>query len=344
MFNFAYPEHLYLFILLPLLFLLYWFSRKSYFYKLKKFGNINVLNNLMPDVSKYKPAIKICLQLAVVAALIIVLCRPQSGAKETSDTIAGNEIYIALDVSNSMKASATDDPNGVSRLDKAKLLLEKIVDRLEDDKVGLIVFAGDAYLQLPMTTDFISAQQYLNIISTDMVSSQGTAIADAIDMAINTYTFDENKHKALILITDCEDHIGEAIEKAKEASKQNIQINVIGLGSIKGAPIPINNNKTEFMSDNNGQIVKTSLNEQLAKDIAKSGNGIYVNGATPTALNEIEKQLDKLAKSELKTLRYKSSAEQFPFFAWIALFFLVFDIFVLDRKISWLKKINFFSK
>jgi Ca-activated chloride channel family protein len=344
MLNFAYPEHLYLFILLPLIFLLYWFSRKSYFYKLKKFGNISVLANLMPDASKYKPAIKLCLQLVVATALIIVLCRPQSGAKEASETIAGNEIFIALDVSNSMKASATDDPNGVSRLDKAKLLLEKIVDRLENDKVGLIVFAGDAYLQLPMTTDFISAQQYLNIISTDMVSSQGTAIADAIDMAMNAYTFDENKHKALILITDCEDHIGEAIEKAQEASKQNIQINVIGLGSINGAPIPINNNKTEYMSDYNGQIVKTSLNEQLAKEIAKSGNGIYVNGATPTALNEIENQLDKLAKSELKTLRYKSSAEQFPFFAWIALFFLVFDIFVLDRKISWLKKINFFSK
>lgn len=344
MFNFAYPEHIYLFILLPLIILLYWFSRKSYFYKLKKFGNINVLENLMPDASKYKPAIKICLQLVVVTAIIIVLCRPQSGAKEATDTIAGNEIFIALDVSNSMKASATDDHNGVSRLDKAKLLLEKIVDRLENDKVGLIVFAGDAYLQLPMTTDFISAQQYLNIISTDMVSSQGTAIADAIDMAINAYTFDEDKHKALILITDCEDHIGEAIEKAKEASKQNIQINVIGLGSKNGAPIPINSNKTEYMSDYNGQIVKTALNEQLAKDIAMSGNGIYVNGATPTALNEIEKQLDKLAKSELKTLRYKSSAEQFPFFAWIALFFLVFDIFVLDRKISWLKKINFFSK
>lgn len=344
MFNFAYPEHIYLFILLPLIILLYWFSRKSYFYKLKKFGNINVLENLMPDASKYKPAIKICLQLVVVTAIIIVLCRPQSGAKEATDTITGNEIFIALDVSNSMKASATDDPNGVSRLDKAKLLLEKIVDRLENDKVGLIVFAGDAYLQLPMTTDFISAQQYLNIISTDMVSSQGTAIADAIDMAMNAYTFDEDKHKALILITDCEDHIGEAIEKAKEASKQNIQINVIGLGSKNGAPIPINSNKTEYMSDYNGQIVKTALNEQLAKDIAMSGNGIYVNGATPTALNEIEKQLDKLAKSELKTLRYKSSAEQFPFFAWIALFFLVFDIFVLDRKISWLKKINFFSK
>lgn len=343
MFNFANPEYIYLFAILPIIIVLYWLYRKQRLAKLKKFGNIMVLEHLMPDVSKYIHGIKLTLYCVALVALIIVIMRPRSGEKEQIVNTTGSEIFIALDVSNSMLASSTDDPNGTSRLEKAKLLLEKLFDKLKNDKVGLIVFAGDAYLQLPLTTDIVSAKQYLDIVSPDMVSSQGTAIADAIELAMNTYTSDASTHKGLILITDSEDHIGEAVDMAKNAQKQNIQVNVIGLGSANGAPIPINKERTSYFT-NNGQIVTTALNIELAKAIATAGNGLYVNGASSSALDDVTTQLEKLSKSELKTNKYKSTAEQFPLFAWIALTILVVDIFIPNKKISWLKKINFFSK
>ena len=224
------------------------------------------------------------------------------------------------------------------------MLLEKLITKLDNDKVGLIVFAGESYLQLPITSDFVSAKQYIDIISTDMVPSQGTAIADAIEMAMNAYTADESMHKALILITDSEDHLGDAVSMAKNAYKQNIQVNVIGIGSEKGAPIPINKEKNQFLTDYNGQTITTALNVKLAQDLANAGNGIYVNANSGSALNDIIKQLDKLSKSELKTVKYKATAEMFPIFAWIAFILLIIDIFVLEKKISWLKNIHFFSK
>lgn len=344
MFDFAYPHLSILFLLPILIILLYWWSRHSRITQLKKIGDIKVMSSLMPDVSKYMSNIKIIINIIIVIMIVFVLCRPRHGEKELSSSQNGNEIFIALDVSNSMLASSTDDPNGTSRLDKAKLLLEKLITKLDNDKVGLIVFAGESYLQLPITSDFVSAKQYIDIISTDMVPSQGTAIADAIEMAMNAYTADESMHKALILITDSEDHLGDAVSMAKNAYKQNIQVNVIGLGSEKGAPIPINKEKNQFLTDYNGQTITTALNVKLAQDLANAGNGIYVNANSGSALNDITKQLDKLSKSELKTVKYKATAEMFPIFAWIAFILLIIDIFVLEKKISWLKNIHFFSK
>ena len=343
MFNFANPEYMYLFVMLPIIAIVYWLYRKYRMDKLKLFGNLKVIEHLMPDASKYIHGIKIILYTIVSTVIIIMIMRPRSGEKEEVVNTSGSEIFIALDVSNSMLASSTDDPNGTSRLDKAKLLLEKLFVKLKDDKVGLIVFAGDAYLQLPLTTDIISAKQYLDIVSTDMVPSQGTAIADAIELAMNAYTSDVASHKGLILITDSEDHIGEAVEMARNAQKQNIQVNVIGLGSSNGAPIPINKERTSYFT-NNGQIVKTALNAKLAKDIADAGNGLYVSGTSSSAIDDVSEQLDRLSKSELKTHKYKSTAELFPLFAWIAFVILVIDIFIPNKKIDWLKKINFFSK
>ena len=344
MFDFAYPHLSILFLLPILIILLYWWSRHNRIIQLKKIGNLTVLSNLMPDVSKYMSNIKIILNIIIVIILVLILCRPRHGEKELTNSQYGNEIFIALDVSNSMLASSTDDPNGTSRLDKAKLLLEKLITKLDNDRIGLIVFAGEAYLQLPITSDFVSAKQYIDIISTDMVPSQGTAIADAIELAMNAYSADESMHKALILITDSEDHLGDAVSMAKNAHKQNIQVNVIGLGSEKGAPIPINKESNQFLTDYNGQTITTALNIKLAQDLANAGNGIYVNANSGTAINDISKQLDKLSKSELKSVKYKASAEMFPVFAWIALILLIIDIFVLEKKINWLKNIHFFSK
>lgn len=344
MFNFAYPENIYLFLIIPIIVVIYWLGKRMSINRLKKFGNLSTLSHLMPDVSKYIPNIKLSLQLIALVALIFALCRPRHGEKEETSTQAGNEVYIAIDVSNSMLASATDDPNGTSRLVKAKLLLEKLIEKLSNDKVGLIIYAGEAYMQLPITSDYISAKQYLDVISPDMIPSQGTAIADAIELAMNNFTADETKHKALILITDAEDHVGEAIDMAKNAAKQNIQIDVIGLGSSKGAPIPINKDRTQFMTDYNGEIVNTALNEKLAQELADAGKGIYVNGSSSSALSSLTSQLDKLSKSELKTVKYKATAEQFPLFVWIALIILIIDVFILNKKVSWLKDIKFFSK
>ncbi len=344
MVSFAYPYLLYLLLLIPIIFLLFLWAQISKKKRLMRFGKLAILERLMPDASKYKPWVKISVQLLAIAALIIVLARPRAGAKEQVSNVKGIEVMIAMDVSNSMLASSTDAPNGISRLQRAKHILEKLIDKLDNDKVGLIVFAGEAYTQLPITSDFISAKMFINSINTEMVPTQGTAIGAAIDMAMHSFSPDENTQKAIIVITDGENQVGNAVEMAKAAQSQGVQVEVIGLGSTKGAPIPLNAARNSFLKDSDGRPVTTFLNEKMAQEIANAGNGIYVSGNSSSAVSDIDNQLETLAKSDLERVVYSSSAEQFPVFAWIALVILIIDIFILDRKISWLKKINFFSK
>lgn len=344
MVSFAYPILLYLLLLIPIIVLLHLWAKIAQRKRLLRFGRIDMLSKLMPDASKYKSWVKLSLQLFALAAIIIVLARPRAGAKEETSTVKGIEVMIALDVSNSMLASSNDDPNGISRLDRAKYLLEKLIDKLSNDKIGLIVFAGEAYTQLPITSDFVSAKMFLNSINTEMVPTQGTAIGSAISMATNSFTPDETTQKAIIVITDGENHEDDAVKIAKSAAEQGVQIDVIGLGSGKGAPIPINAKKGLYLKDSTGKPVTTYLNENMAKEIAKAGNGIYISGNSSSAVSDIDAQLETLEKSDLERVVYSSSAEQFPVFAWIALIFLIIDIFILDSKNALLKKINFFSK
>ncbi len=344
MFDFANPYLLYLLWLVPVFAVVYWLARRSRAKRLRKFGRPEVIASLMPDASRYKPAIKITLRLIALAALAIVLARPRAGEKEHDETVAGIEVMIAFDISNSMLASSTDDPNGTSRLDRARLLLEKLLGRLHNNKVGLVIFAGSAKVQFPMTTDFYTAKMYLSELNPSMMAYQGTSVAEAISMAMNGFSPDENVHKAIILITDSEDHEGDAVEAAKAAAKAGIQVDVVGLGSAKGAPIPMPGRNGEYFTDNEGKMVLTTLNEQLATEIADAGDGIFVNGASSDALDKLADRLETLQKSEFKHVTYSAGAEQFPLFAWIALVFLVIDLFVLDRKNNILRKINFFSK
>ena len=344
MVSFAYPILLYLLLLIPIIVLLHLWAKIAQRKRLLRFGRIDILSKLMPDATKYKSWIKLSLQLIALVAIIIVLARPRAGAKEETSTVKGIEVMIALDVSNSMLASSNDDPNGISRLDRAKYLLEKLIDKLSNDKIGLIVFAGEAYTQLPITSDFVSAKMFLNSINTEMVPTQGTAIGSAISMATNSFTPDETTQKAIIVITDGENHEDDAVGIAKSAAEQGIQIDVIGLGSGKGAPIPINAKKGLYLKDSTGKPVTTYLNENMAKEIAQVGNGIFISGNSSSAVNDIDAQLETLEKSDLEKVVYSSSAEQFPVFAWIALIFLIIDIFILDSKNALLKKINFFSK
>lgn len=342
--SFAYPHLLYLLLLVPALFALFYWARINRRARLRRYGNPEVLAHLMPDASNYTPWIKISLELLAVVMLIIAAARPRYGETESQETTNGIEVMIALDVSRSMNASSTDDPAGVSRLNRAKFLLGKMVDALDNDRVGLIVFAGESYTQLPITTDFVSAKMYINDISTDMVSTQGTAIGNAIGKAMNSFSPDEDINRAIVVITDGENHEGDAIDMARQAHDAGIEVDVIGVGSIKGVPIPVNASRGEYLKDYNGQVVTTALNEEMAREIAQAGGGIYINGSSSKAVSELTDQLDHLQKAELKNVRYKQSAEQFPLFVFLAFAFLLIDIFVLNRKIGWLKKYTFFSK
>lgn len=337
MFDFANPHYLYLLLLVPGFALLYLLARMARKAKLRKFGRPEVIASLMPDASRYTPAVKITLALIALAALVIVVARPRSGGSEEQETAAGIEVMIAFDVSNSMLASSTDRHDGISRLDRARLLLEKLIDRLHNDKVGLVIFANNSKVQLPLTSDFYSAKMYLSELSPSMITNQGTDISTAMKMAMNGFSPAEDMRKAIILITDSEDHEGQAIETAKLAAENGIQIDVIGVGTAQGAVLP-------GFATPEGTPVVTRLNEELAQEIAKAGDGIYVNGASPSALGELTSQLDKLQKSEFNTIKYTAAAEQFPTFAAIALIFLLIDSIVVNRKISWLRGINFFTK
>ena len=342
MLSFAYPEYLYLLLLIPVIVALYIFARLSRSRNLKHFGRMDVLSALMPDVSKYKPGIKLVLQLVAFALIVVILARPRAGAVEQTVKVRGIEVMVALDVSNSMNASSNEDPKSVSRLQRSKLLLERLIDNFGDDKVGLVVFAGNAYTQLPITADFTSAKMFINSISTDMVSTQGTAIGAAIKLAMNSFSGDEKTQKAIIVITDGENFEDDAVAAAKSATDKGIEVNVIGVGSTKGSPIPLGGGA--WMKDGQGNVVTTYLNEQTARQIAKAGGGIYVVGSAGDAATQVSNELKKLAKSDLQKVVYSQNSEQFPIFAWIALVFLIGDLFVLERKNSWLRKINFFTK
>ncbi len=344
MFDFANPHLLYLLLTCVAVAGLYVLARAARRRKLRRFGRPEVVEALMPEASRYKPAIKIVLEVLALAALVIVLARPRAGQKEQEARVDGIEVMIAFDVSNSMLASSSDDPAGISRLDRSRLVLEKLIDRLHNDKVGLVIFAGDAKTQLPLTTDFYSAKMYLNELQPGMIANQGTDISMAIDMAMNGFSADEDTRKAIILITDSEDHEGEAIETAKLAKENGIQVNVVGVGSAKGAPIPMSGRSGDYLRDMQGNVVTTTINEELGKQLAEAAGGVYVNAAASSALEDLESKLDSLEKSEFNRISYTAGAEQFPTFAWLALILLVVDVLVLERKIGWLTHINFFTK
>ena len=344
MFSFAYPHILLLLILVPVFCFLYLWARYARKKNLKKFGKIDSLITLMPLVSPYKPPLKLAIQMLALTFLIIALARPWGGIKNQKTTKEGIEVIIAMDASNSMLASATDDPNGPDRMRTAKLTLEKLINRLDNDRVGLLMYAGSAYTLIPVTNDYVSAKMFLNSIDPSQVSDQGTNISAAIEMASSSFSEDKNIGKAIILITDAEelDDMEGVMGAEKSASKSGIQLDVVGVGSV--TPVPLVINGSPLIDDETGEPVRTALNEDLAADIAKAGKGIYVNASNKDALNELDKQLDTLKKSAMESSVYAQHDELFPIFAWIALILIVLDILVLDRKIGWLDKFTFFSK
>lgn len=348
MISFAYPHLLYLLLLLPAVVGLFLLARYSRRRKLMRYGRPEVIESLMPEVSKYMPWVKMIISLLAIASLVIMIARPRATgglAPDTSETKTsrGIEVLICLDVSNSMLASTTDNDGGISRLQRAKHILEKLIDKMTDDKVGLIVFAGDAYTQLPITSDYISAKMFLNSITTDMVPTQGTAIGSALEMAMNSFTPNDEMGKAIIVITDGENFEDNAVEAAKRAASAGVQVDVIGLGTTRGARIPVG--KGNYMiNPMTGEDVVTKLDEATASQIAKAGDGVYVNGGTNSAIDAVDKKMDELSKGEFERKSFSPQSEQFPIFAFISLILLVIYSLTVTRKISWLKKYRFFTK
>lgn len=334
-------------LLVPFFLILYAWARYARKKKLNKYGNIRVLKSLMPDVSPYKPAIKITLEMAALILIVFAVARPWGGVKDEKTVKEGIEVILAVDASNSMMASSTADENGVDRMRSAKLILEKLINRLDNDRVGLIVYAGDAYTLIPVTNDFVSAKMFLNSIDPSIIDNQGTNISSAINMAVQSFSDDKNIGKAIILITDAEeleDQEG-VINAAKNAVRAGIQLDVVGLGTSTAVPIPIGGKKGNYMiNPQTGEPVMTSLNEDLAASIAEAGKGIYVNAANKDALNELEKQLDSVKKSSLESSFSSIHDELFGLFAIFALVAIILNILMLDSKIEWLDKITFFKK
>lgn len=345
MFSFAYPRLLLLLLAVPAFVALYAWARWTRTRNLRKFGNPGVISSLMPEVSPYKPPIKITLQMLALSLLTIAFARPWGGVRDEKTVKEGIEVVLAVDASNSMLASSTSDEKGIDRMRTAKLILEKLINRLDNDRVGLIIYAGDAYTLIPVTGDYVSAKMFLNSIDPSQISNQGTNMTAAIDMAAKSFSEDKKIGKAIVLITDAEDLQDQAnvMEAARTAARNGIQLDVVGLGSTTPVPIPLKNG-AYLIDPETGEPVRTALNEDLATEIAQAGKGIYVNASNHDALNELSKQLDTVKKTALESSFSAIHDELFPIFLWCALALMVADIFVLDRKISWLDKITFFKK
>lgn len=349
MISFANPSALYFLLAIPAIAGLYALARMLRKRKLKEFGNVSMVKRLMPQASPYMPTVKIVLELTAMIFIIVGIARPilplSSDGESEKETSAGIEIMICVDVSNSMRASSTDDEQGISRMQRAKFILEKLVDKLQNDKVGLIVFAGDAYMQLPITSDYISAKMFLNNLNPGAVPTQGTAIGAAIEMATNSFSPESEFLKAILLITDVENFEDDAIQATKQAKDAGIQVDVVGLGTSTAVRIPADDSNSAYIIDNDGTEAKSALNEELGEKIAKAGNGVYISGNSPDAVNEIADQLDDLSKKEFTRMTANNpSDELFPLFAALALLLLAIDTLLPYSKITWLTKYTFFTR
>jgi len=339
MFRFEDPIYLYLLALIPILVLIHFLMLRRQKKRLRKFGDLELVRQLMPNVSRFRPLVKFWLLLGALALLIVVLARPQFGNKISHEKRTGIETIICMDISNSMLAEDVTP----SRLDRAKMMVENLVDHFTNDKIGLIVFAGEAFVQLPITSDYVSAKMFLSSITPAMISVQGTDIAAAINMAAHSFTQEENIGKAIIVITDGEDHEGGALEAAKEAKEKGMNTYVLGVGSPNGAPIPIGNG--DYMKDNSGQTVMSALNEQMCRQLADAGSGAYIHVENNSnAQEQLDNELDKLSKKETSSTIYSDFDEQFQAVAIIVLLLLILEVCILEIKNPLLKNVSLFKR
>ena len=327
MLNFAQAQYLLLLLLLiPVFFIIQAVILKLRRRRIRKFGDEALVSKLMPSYSKGKVWVRLVLFSIGFFFFVIGLSRPQIGAKLKEHETKGAEIMIVLDVSNSMLAEDYS-PN---RLERAKLAISRIVDKLRDDRIGLILFAGDSFVQLPITTDYVSAKMFLNSITTDSVPVQGTAIGDAINTAMRSFSVQSEKSRAIIVITDGENHEDDPVAAAQQAAELGVRVYTIGVGSPEGKPIPMDG---ELLKDKNGEIVVTRLDEKVLQDVAQAGNGVYVRaGNSEFGLNPVIDNIRKLEDERYSSIVFEEFDEQFMYFLGIALFFFVLEMLIGDRR------------
>ena len=339
MFRFENPIYLYLLLVIPFMWMIRLIADRHRVKRIKKFGDPQLVRQMMEDMSTQRPKVKFWLLMMAVALLIVALARPQMGSKISREKRQGIETIICMDISNSMLATDV----APTRLAKSKLLVESMVDKFENDNVGLIVYAGDAFVQLPITSDYVSAKMFMHGITPDLIATQGTDIAQAISLAMHSFTPDEKAEKAIILVTDGEDHEGKALEMAKAAKEQGFRIFILGVGTAKGSPIKMPNGRN--LTDNKGETVITRLNEQMCKEIAKAGSGTYIHvDNTSQAQQKLEDEISKMQKGESETVVYSEYDEQFQAVALLALFLLVIETIVRESINPRLKNMRLFKR
>ena len=343
MYQLEQPIYFYLLFAIPVvivLFMLVLLWRKS---TQRKFANATLIKKLSPNKSVFKPILKVLIVCLALACLSFALVNPKIGTKLETVKREGVDLVFALDVSKSMLAEDIA-PN---RLDKSKQLITQIVNSLGGDRVGIIGYAGSAFPQVPITTDFSSTKLFLNGMNTDMVSSQGTAINEAIRMAQTYFDDEEQTNRVLIIVSDGEDHEGNSIAIAEDAAALGIRIFTIGVGTEKGGPIPIKRNGIlqHYKRDQNNQQVITRLDDEKLKDIAAEANGQYIDGTnTKEVVETVRAILNGMDKKEFDAKQFTDFKDQFQWFLAGALFLLLVDVFLLERKTAWVNKLNLFNE
>ncbi|WP_373057411.1 VWA domain-containing protein [Zunongwangia sp. H14] len=342
---YVFEEKIYFWLLLVLpvvvllfLILIFWKRRTQ-----KKFADSGLLAYLSPNRSTFKPVLKLIVILLAIASLVVALVNPKLGTKMETVKREGVDIVFAIDVSKSMEA----EDIAPSRLEKSKQLVTQILNNLGSDRVGIIAYAGSAFPQLPITTDYAAAKMFLQSLNTDMISSQGTAIRDAIDLATTYYDDEDQTNRVLFILSDGEDHEGNIEDISEEAAKAGIKIITIGVGTEKGGPIPIKRNGIvqNYKKDNAGETVITKLNPETLQEIASEASGEYIPGnVTAQVTDEVQNILQNIEKTEFEAKQFADFESHFQWFLGLGLFLLFLDLFLLERSTAWIKRLNLFNE
>ncbi len=342
MFRFAHSIYLYALAAIPLFLLLFALMLRWRHVAIKKIGDRILIKKLMPDASVPKYWLRFVVIILAFAALVVGIANPQIGTKLEEVKREGVDIVIALDVSNSMRAEDIR-PN---RLERSKQAISRLVDKLQNDRIGIVVFAGTAFVQLPITNDFAAAKLFLSTIEPDMLATQGTAIGAAIELASNSFDKKDKKFKSLIIITDGENHEDDALGEAKKAAEQGIIIHTIGMGSIAGGPIPIyrNNAQSGFLKDKEGNTVVTKLNEDMLKQVADAGRGKFVRASnSEDGLGVLLNEINKMEKKNYGTKVFTDYADRFQYLLVVALLLLLLEFAIAEKKSKWWENLNLFK-
>lgn len=329
------PMYVWLFLALPIITIMYLWSVRSKNKKLRFLADSSLIPHLVPQLSTTRSIVKFILFRLGIGFLIIGIIDPKIGTKLQEVTTTGQEIYIALDISKSMLAEDIN-PN---RLDRSKMALKQLIKRLKGDRIGVIIFAGGAYVQLPLTTDYEAAKLFIDQVDTDLMSSQGTAIGDAIDLAIESFDPESEAHRTIILITDGEDHEGNAISAVEQAAEVGITVHAIGMGTPKGAPIPKKDrygNLKGYKKDKNGTTVITALNENMLHQIVDAGKGVFVRATNANVgLDQLMDEIESVEKTDMDTFMYSEYEHRFQWFFAVGLLLLIFDLLLSGYRKKW---------